>query len=173
MICAGRASRNGSSQPFRAHQANRPALQEWIAEIATDVPSVILVKLADNLDNADPRRLRLVPREDQGRLRNKYAASIPVLRKAALSYGWAPPGVDAISGLWPDRSPASSSREGRSDERAHPVIARSLAARRPPKPWLLIDACQERPPLPPSKARIAPAVRVPRSPASSNKGELA
>lgn len=86
--------------------------QEWIEGIATDVPSVILVKLADNLDNADPRRVALVAETDRDRLRSKYEASIPVLREAAFSYGWKPPGVETISGLWPDRSPASSDRGG-------------------------------------------------------------
>ncbi len=86
--------------------------QEWIERVATDVPSVILVKLADNLDNADPRRLALVPEQDRDRLSRKYAMSIPILRSALLACGWRPDGVETIAGLWPDRSPASSSQGG-------------------------------------------------------------
>lgn len=86
----------------------------FIQDIASDTLTAILVKLADNLDNADPHRLALAPEEDRDRLRRKYAASIPILREAAFARGWTPrlgPG-ETIRGLWPDRSPASSDRGG-------------------------------------------------------------
>lgn len=44
-----------------------------------------------------------------------------------------------------------------------PLSKKELEARRSPSPGLLVDAIQDRPELPPAKARIARALRVPKA----------
>ena len=54
-----------------------------------------------------------------------------------------------------------------------PLSPEAWAARRPIAPWLLLQAEFERPPIPPSKSRIALALRVSRSPSPSSEQRLA
>jgi (p)ppGpp synthase/HD superfamily hydrolase len=76
--------------------------QDWIEDLAEDTLPVILVKLADNLDNANPRRLALLDEKTRERLKRKYGASIPILREAAIKRGWVAPSRAECPGLWPD-----------------------------------------------------------------------
>ena len=64
---------------------------DWIGRIAQfgDLP-LILVKLSDNEDDADPARLALLPEHDRERLAAKFEQSMPVLRAAARVRGWTP-----------------------------------------------------------------------------------
>lgn len=62
---------------------------DFIAGIAEHAPlAVILVKLSDNEDNADPERLAKLDVPTQKRLLTKYEPSIAMLRDAAQSKGW-------------------------------------------------------------------------------------
>ena len=65
--------------------------RDWIQCIADfgDLP-VLLVKLADVTDNADPARLAMLPEADRERLERKYAGAIGLLRDAAMKAGMRP-----------------------------------------------------------------------------------
>lgn len=62
---------------------------DWIEEIAANAPlPVILVKIADVEDNADPERLALLDEPTRRRLSAKYGAALPILKDAAARLGW-------------------------------------------------------------------------------------
>lgn len=62
---------------------------DFIAGIAEHAPlAVLLVKLSDNEDNADPERLSKLDEATRTRLLAKYEPSMAMLREAARAKGW-------------------------------------------------------------------------------------
>ena len=54
------------------HRPHEPRV-DYVARIRAAGPGAVLVKLADNADNADPARLAVLPDSDRARLETKYA----------------------------------------------------------------------------------------------------
>lgn len=62
---------------------------DWIERLAATAPlPVILVKMSDIEDNADPERLALLDDDTRERLQAKYGAALPIVRDAAAQLGW-------------------------------------------------------------------------------------
>lgn len=62
---------------------------DWIEHIGmTATLPAILVKLADNEDNSDPKRLALLPADQAERLEQKYTKARALLVAAAEKHGW-------------------------------------------------------------------------------------
>lgn len=67
----------------------RGSYAEWIRALCLIAPlSVLLVKLSDNEDNADPERLARLDEATRVRLLAKYDPSMAMLREAAQAKGW-------------------------------------------------------------------------------------
>lgn len=63
----------------------------WILSLASDGgSSAIRVKIADIMDNADPRRLRRLDEETRHRLVRKYHSALSILRRALTATGIPP-----------------------------------------------------------------------------------
>lgn len=62
---------------------------DWIEHLGmTATLPAILVKLADNEDNSDPKRLALLSPDQAERLEQKYAKARVILIAAAEKHGW-------------------------------------------------------------------------------------
>ena len=73
---------------YLTKEAGRPYKDEIVSLCRNAPLPVLLVKLSDNEDNADPERLAKLDEATRARLLAKYEPSTAMLREAARAKGW-------------------------------------------------------------------------------------